>query len=92
MSFDFHVTARILSLRNMRVKTKICNCQARGINRQYSLYFGVRYKKRIRQEQTRTGNVINPFGRIFTFMGSIAARLSLTHVAAPVDHAGSHAA
>ena len=91
MSCDFHVTARILSLRNMRVKTKICNCQARGINQQYSLYFGVRYKKRIGQEQIRAGNVINPFGRIFTFMESIAARLSLTQVAAPVEYAGSHA-
>jgi hypothetical protein len=73
MSCNFLVTARILSLRNMRVKTKMCNLKARAINQQYYGCFGCKYNRQLEFGQIRRGTAINRIDRILDFMPPIEA-------------------
>jgi hypothetical protein len=92
MSCNFLVTARILSLRNMRVKTKMCNLRARAMNQQYYGYFGCKYERPLELGQIRMGTTINRSHRILDFMRPIEATSRYTEMPAPVENAGSYAA
>src|ERR1700733_2434962 len=92
MSCNFLVTARILSLRNMRVKTKMCNFRARAMNHQYYGYFGCKYERQLELGQIRMGTKINRGDRKLDFMRPIEVKSRPTEMPAPVENAGSYAA